>query len=255
MRGRVACAHQPDASAREEEAPPSLTLRVGVYDIPNSPMVGGTEPHPLPPRLVPWHRVAFAFHFFVADRRPRGSFTFAVGGFNRRRTHVRRVCETVPDRRPGPVLAGNRPDRGDDPPKPPAAPVQLTAQQDHKRMLDCSTSRNSAAAPTATTARPRTPPTTTSRSQPEHQAARPAGAQDGQKVTTAEVWVKQRRPEIVEDFDREVYGRVPKETPTVKWELKDTKEEKVGDGRSGHQAARGPRRQHRVPGDHRRYST
>ena len=32
----------------------------------------------------------------------------------------------------------------------------------------------------------------------------------GKKVTTAEMWWKQRRPEIVEDMEREVYGRVPK---------------------------------------------
>ena len=52
---------------------------------------------------------------------------------------------------------------------------------------------------------------------------------NGKKVTTAEMWWKQRRPEIVEDFDREVYGRVPKETPKVKWEVTDTKKQKVGD--------------------------
>lgn len=40
---------------------------------------------------------------------------------------------------------------------------------------------------------------------------------NGQKVTTAEMWWKQRRPEIVEDFEREVYGRVPKQTPNVTW--------------------------------------
>src|SRR5262245_44643162 len=32
---------------------------------------------------------------------------------------------------------------------------------------------------------------------------------NGQKVTSADMWWKQRRPEIVEDFDREVLGRVP----------------------------------------------
>src|SRR5207244_7936760 len=32
---------------------------------------------------------------------------------------------------------------------------------------------------------------------------------NGRKVTSAEVWWKQRRPEIIEDFEREVYGRVP----------------------------------------------
>ena len=36
---------------------------------------------------------------------------------------------------------------------------------------------------------------------------------NGQKVTTAEVWWNQRRPEIVEDFEREVIGRVPKSVP------------------------------------------
>ena len=32
---------------------------------------------------------------------------------------------------------------------------------------------------------------------------------DGRKVTSAETWWRQRRPEIAEDFEREVYGRVP----------------------------------------------
>jgi hypothetical protein len=40
---------------------------------------------------------------------------------------------------------------------------------------------------------------------------------NGQKVTTAEMWWKQRRPEIVEDFEKEVYGRVPKNIPAVNW--------------------------------------
>jgi len=42
---------------------------------------------------------------------------------------------------------------------------------------------------------------------------------NGQKVTTAELWWKQRRSEIVEDFEREVIGRVPKNVPPVKWTL------------------------------------
>ena len=44
----------------------------------------------------------------------------------------------------------------------------------------------------------------------------------GRKVTTADTWWKQRRPEIVEDFEREVFGRVPARVPTVKWELRQT---------------------------------
>ena len=40
---------------------------------------------------------------------------------------------------------------------------------------------------------------------------------NGQKVTTADMWWKERRPEIVEDFEREVFGRVPKNVPKVTW--------------------------------------
>lgn len=40
---------------------------------------------------------------------------------------------------------------------------------------------------------------------------------NGQKVTSTEMWWKQRRTEIVEDFEREVIGRVPKEVPNVTW--------------------------------------
>src|SRR2546423_8716004 len=36
---------------------------------------------------------------------------------------------------------------------------------------------------------------------------------NGLKVTSADVWWKQRRPEIVEDFEREVVGRVPIRVP------------------------------------------
>ena len=46
---------------------------------------------------------------------------------------------------------------------------------------------------------------------------------NGQKVIDAATWWNKRRPEIVEDFDREIYGRLPKNIPPVKWELiKDT---------------------------------
>jgi hypothetical protein len=47
---------------------------------------------------------------------------------------------------------------------------------------------------------------------------------NGAKVKTAKQWQK-RRLEIIEDFDKEMYGRIPKNTPSVNWELiseKDT---------------------------------
>jgi lysophospholipase L1-like esterase len=42
---------------------------------------------------------------------------------------------------------------------------------------------------------------------------------NGKKVTAAEMWWKQRRPEIVEDFEREVVGRIPKNVPAVTWSV------------------------------------
>ncbi len=52
---------------------------------------------------------------------------------------------------------------------------------------------------------------------------------NGKKVTSAKMWWNQRRPEIVELFDREIYGRVPKNVPKVKWEVASTKNEMNGD--------------------------
>jgi hypothetical protein len=51
---------------------------------------------------------------------------------------------------------------------------------------------------------------------------------NGQKVTTADMWWKERRPEIVEDLEREVYGRLPKNLPKVTWTVKVTDREFVG---------------------------
>jgi (4-O-methyl)-D-glucuronate---lignin esterase len=51
---------------------------------------------------------------------------------------------------------------------------------------------------------------------------------NGRKVTRPDEWWKQRRPEIVEEFDREVLGRVPKNVPRVTWVLNSTENFTVG---------------------------
>ncbi|MFO7369846.1 MAG: acetylxylan esterase [Bacteroidales bacterium] len=51
---------------------------------------------------------------------------------------------------------------------------------------------------------------------------------NGNKVTSAEIWWKQRRPEIAEEFEREVYGRLPANIPGVTWTAKITDREFVG---------------------------
>jgi hypothetical protein len=57
----------------------------------------------------------------------------------------------------------------------------------------------------------------------------PLVLKNGKKVKTAKVWWNERRPEIVEDFDREIYGRAPKITPKVKWEVTSTTKETIGE--------------------------
>jgi hypothetical protein len=50
---------------------------------------------------------------------------------------------------------------------------------------------------------------------------------DGTPVTSADQW-PQRRAEIVEAFEREVYGRVPDNVPAVHWEVTATEEGESG---------------------------
>jgi hypothetical protein len=125
--------------------------------------------------------------------------------------------------------------RGDDPPKKPdpnslPPPVQQTAPEDHKRMMELlkitslrkGANGNDPKADNAANY-------DEAKANPYPKLPDPLLLKDGTKVTTAEMWLKQRRAEIVEDFDREIYGRVPKDTPKVKWEVTDTKKQKVGD--------------------------
>jgi len=48
---------------------------------------------------------------------------------------------------------------------------------------------------------------------------------NGERVNDAETWWKKRRPEIVEYFDREVYGRLPKVLPGVTWKVLEQKDD------------------------------
>ena len=51
---------------------------------------------------------------------------------------------------------------------------------------------------------------------------------NGKKVTTPDQWWNQRRPELIADFEREMYGKAPKNTPRVNWVVKVSDNEFVG---------------------------
>ena len=68
-----------------------------------------------------------------------------------------------------------------------------------------------------------------SKANPHPELPDPLKLENGKKVTTPRAWWNKRRPEIVEDFDREVYGRVPAVTPKVTWEVTNTEQTRNGD--------------------------
>lgn len=53
--------------------------------------------------------------------------------------------------------------------------------------------------------------------------------QDGTVVGDRQTWVEKRRPEIVELFEREVFGKVPADVPKVTWNVIEEKEITLGE--------------------------
>jgi hypothetical protein len=50
----------------------------------------------------------------------------------------------------------------------------------------------------------------------------PLVLKNGQPVEDADTWWKLRRPEILNDFSTEIYGKIPDKTPAVTWEVTST---------------------------------
>lgn len=105
--------------------------------------------------------------------------------------------------------------------KPPLSPpVKLTAEQDHRRMMNLLNINS--LRPGRDGMNPRSKNYANydeSKANPYPDLPDPLVLKNGQKVTTPEIWWNRRRPEIVEDFDREIYGRVPENTPKVNWKV------------------------------------
>ena len=107
-------------------------------------------------------------------------------------------------------------------------PVTFTAEQDHQNMMDQLGIKALRPGPSGDEKAPNHANYDESLANPFPNLPDPLTLKNGEKVTTPEMWWKQRRPEIAEDFEREVYGRLPKNLPKVKWEVKVTDREFVG---------------------------
>jgi hypothetical protein len=56
----------------------------------------------------------------------------------------------------------------------------------------------------------------------------PLTMNDGQKVTTPQIWREKRRPEIIEMEEESVYGRIPSYVPKVSWRVTAVDHEMIG---------------------------
>ena len=117
------------------------------------------------------------------------------------------------------VFARSRP-AGAEAPSPPAL---LTAEQDHKRIMDLL--KISGFPPGANASSPDT--YNEALANPYPILPDPLTMKNGQKVTTAAMW-RTRRTEFIEVFEREIYGRRPANIPKVSWQVVNTSRETNG---------------------------
>jgi len=103
-----------------------------------------------------------------------------------------------------------------------APPVHLTAKQDHQRLMDLlgikelrpGSEKDANWDEAKANVYPNLPD--------------PLVEKTGKPVKTAKEWWKERRPQIQEDYDREVLGRTPANLPKVTWEVVSATREKMG---------------------------
>ncbi len=109
------------------------------------------------------------------------------------------------------------------------APVEMTAEQDHRLMMD--KLGIGALRQGANGSDPNAPNAANydeTKANPHPALPDPLKLANGKAVRTEKEWWAKRRPELVELFDREIYGRTPKNTPAVKWQVISSGEQKVG---------------------------
>ena len=111
----------------------------------------------------------------------------------------------------------------------PTAPTPLTSEQDHQRMMELQHITSLRRGADGDPKSPNAANYDEAKANPDPHLPDPLVLENGSKVTDAETWWKRRRPEIVELFDREIYGRVPDNLPKVTWEVLSTSKEKNGD--------------------------
>jgi len=102
--------------------------------------------------------------------------------------------------------------------------INRLSQQDHQLMMKLLGISSLRPGPSGNPSDPNAANTDESKASPYTSLPDPLVFNNGTEVKSSTDWEK-RRLEIMEDFDREIYGRMPQNTPSVKWEViseKDT---------------------------------
>ena len=108
------------------------------------------------------------------------------------------------------------------------SPVTFTADQDHQNMMDQLGIKALRPGPSGNENAPNHANYDESKANPYPNVPDPLIMNDGQKVTTPEMWWTKRRPEIVEMYSKYVYGRVPSSVPKVSWTVNTVDHEMIG---------------------------
>jgi hypothetical protein len=109
------------------------------------------------------------------------------------------------------------------------APSGMTSEQDHQQMLDqLGIRRLRPGVDSNVNAKVNPVNYDEAKANPYPDWPDPLTYADGRKVTSAEDWWKTRRPQLVELFEREIYGRIPATAPKVAWSIQTVDHEQLG---------------------------
>jgi hypothetical protein len=107
-------------------------------------------------------------------------------------------------------------------------PVTFTADQDRQNMMDQLGIKALRPGPSGDEKAPNHANYDESKANPFPDIPDPLTLNNGQKVTTPAMWWDERRPKIVELYEKYVYGRVPVNVPHVAWTVTTIDHEMIG---------------------------
>lgn len=99
-------------------------------------------------------------------------------------------------------------------------PVTFTTQQDHDNMKQQLGIKKLRSGPSGNESAPNHANYDERIANPCPQLPDILTTEKGKKVTTPDIWWQQRRPELIEAFEKEIYGRMPTNVPKVTWTVK-----------------------------------